>query len=86
MKIRVIVAIALIAVVGVVIALAWNSGRESAAREEALSAACRAASSSPEEVSACLEKMAQSYEGPLDDYGRLANASAQHVQDYRAGR
>lgn len=86
MKIRGLVIVGALAVAAVAfIAFAWNGGRESALRDEAIGSACRAASETQAETDACLTNMKQAYAGPLDDYGRLANAAAQHVADYRAG-
>lgn len=87
MKIRGLVIVGvLVLAAGAFIAFAWNGGREGALKDEAFGSACRAASESQGEAEACLTNMKQAYAGPLDDYGRLANAAAQHVADYKAGR
>lgn len=86
MKIRTIMAGVLVIAVGAILALAWNSGRESALRDEAIGAACRAASEAPYEAADCVSDMKAAYVGPLDDYNRLANAAAQHVAKRRTGQ
>lgn len=85
MNMRLVAVVVVVAVLGGVAALAWNSGRESAGREDAFRSTCLAVSANEAESEACLARMKQTYAGPLDDNTRLANAAAQAVADYREG-
>lgn len=85
MNMRLVAVVVVVAVLGGVAALAWNSGRESAGRDEAFGSTCSAIAENEAESEACLARMKQTYAGPLDDSTRLANAAAQAVADYREG-
>lgn len=86
MNMRLAAVVVVVAVLGGVAALAWNSGRESAGRDEAIRSTCSAIAENEAEDAACIAGMKQNYAGPVDDNTRLANAAAQALVDYREGR
>lgn len=82
-RLGMVVLVVVLAVVGVFLAAAWNSGKQQAVEDEAFTYPCQLASEKPAEAQACVESMKAMYKGPLDNPDMVANAAAEHVRRYR---
>lgn len=84
---RIGIAILVVVLVGVAafIGIAWNSGKQQAAEDDAFTYACELATENADEATACVTSMKADYIGPLDDPERVANAVAAHVAKMRDG-
>ncbi|MEC7797949.1 MAG: hypothetical protein VX755_11595 [Pseudomonadota bacterium] len=85
-RVGILILLVVLAIVGIFLATAWNSGKQQAKEDEAFTYPCQLASEKPAEAQACVDSMKAMYKGPLDDPDMVANAAAEHVRRYREGR